>query len=84
MFFPDGGHKSDVEFDVRDFKLNPLSNDVSREMIHTTVELPNFALSERCIRSDDDPGYDGHVSEPDLVPSDEKVRRPKSSASFDG
>ncbi|XP_049900229.1 uncharacterized protein LOC126390120 [Epinephelus moara] len=82
LFFPEGesskGHASDFEFEVWDFKQNPLPKDVSIEMIYSTVKLPTLrfyiatqpkpVLSEE---SDDDPGYDGYVSEPDFVPAAE-------------
>lgn len=44
LFFPNGnstkGEEADFEFDVWDFKQNPLPKDVSVGMIYNTVKLP--------------------------------------------
>lgn len=81
LFFPEGesskGHKSDFEFEVWDFKKNPLPKDVSIEKIYNTVKLPisRFYIATQpkplmTEESDDDPNCDGYVSEPDIVPAE--------------
>ncbi|XP_041834214.1 uncharacterized protein LOC121635197 [Melanotaenia boesemani] len=83
LFFPEGtsskGNESDFEFDVWDFKQNPLPKEVLIESIYSTVKLPilRFYLATKPKRreeSDDELSFASaaiHVSEPAVEPADE-------------
>ncbi|KAL0161727.1 hypothetical protein M9458_045452 [Cirrhinus mrigala] len=82
LFFQNGnstkGQESDFEFEVWDFKQNPLPIDVSVGMIYNTVKLPilRFYIATRPIlslteESSDEPDQAGDISDSDSTKVDD-------------
>lgn len=88
LFFPSGnsskGQESDFEFDVWDFKQNPLPKDLSVGMIYNTVKLPilrfYIATRQKAVlieESSDESDQASYDSESDFTRSDD---RPQSES----